>query len=198
MQKYGIISCMNTKKILTFVIVTLLMLNMNFTADGFSVKLRGKLALAGILSGAAILTISLVKHDREVSENLLSELGRAEAIWKIDRGFDAWYVHQFKEQSYYFLNNRYIQEKPPNIFLGSFLDSLPIGSISEALKRDNLAKNREYMTPSLIDRTFLAYPKWLSFSLSHQRRAPLSAFLYLHQSADGRLLHPAQWHYYLK
>ena len=198
MQNYGIISCMNTKKILTFVIVTLLMLNMNFTADGFSVKLRGKLALAGILSGAAILTISLVKHDREVSENLLSELGRAEAIWKIDRGFDAWYVHQFKEQSYYFLNNRYIQEKPPNIFLGSFLESSPIGSIDKELKLKNIVKNREYMPPSLIDTTFLANPRWLSFSLSHQQRVPLSAFLYQHQLADGRLLKPDQWHYYLK
>ena len=171
MQKYGIISCMNTKKILTFVIVMLLMLNISFTADGFSVKLRGKLALAGILSGAALLTISLVKHDREVSENLLSELGRAEAIWKIDRGFDAWYVHQFKEQSYYFLNNRYIQdiqEGPPNIFLRFSLESSPIGSIGKELKHENRAKNREYMTPTLIDTIFLANPRWLSFSLSHQ------------------------------
>lgn len=198
MQKYGIISCMNTKKTLTFVILTLLVLNMNFTADGFSVKLRGKLALAGILSGAAILTISLVKHDREVSENLLSELGRAEAIWKIDRGFDAWYVHQFKEQSYYFLNNRYIQEKPTNIFLGSSLESSPIGSIDKELKLKNIVKNREYMPPALIDTIFLASPKWLSFSLSHQQRVPLSVFPYLHQSADGRLLNPDQWHYYLK
>ena len=109
---------MKTKKLLALVIVTLLMLNMNFTAHGLSVKLRGKLALAGILSGVAILTISLVKHDRDVSENVLSELGRAEYIWKIDRGFDSWYVHQYKEQSYYFLNNRYIQERPSNIFLG--------------------------------------------------------------------------------
>lgn len=201
MLNYDIIPCMNTKKILTFVIVTLLMLNMNFTADGFSVKLRGKLALAGILSGAAILTISLVEHDRNVSENLLSELGRAEAIWKIDRGFDAWYVHQFKEHSYYFLNNRYIQdiqERPPNIFLGSFIGSSPIGSIDKKLKRENMTKNRDYITPFLIDTSFLANPTWLSFSLSHQQRVPLSVFLYLHQSADGRLLHPAQWHYYLK
>ena len=109
---------MKTKKLLALVIVTLLMLNINFTADGLSVKLRGKLALAGILSGVALLTISLVKHDRDVSENVLSELGRAESIWKIDRGFDAWYVHQYKEKSYYFLNNRYIQGRPSNIFLG--------------------------------------------------------------------------------
>ncbi len=122
MQKYGIIPCMNTKKLIAIVILILLVLNMNFTADGFSVKLRGKLALAGILSGAAILTISLVKHDRDISENVLSEVGRAESIWKIDRGFDTWYVHQFKEQAYYFLNNRYIQEKPSYIFLGSSLN----------------------------------------------------------------------------
>ena len=198
MQKYGIILCMKTKKLLALVILILLVLNMNFTAEGFSVKLRGKLALAGILSGAAILTISLVKHDREVSENLLSELGHAEAIWKIDRGFEAWYVHQFKEQSYYFLNNRYIQEKPTNIFLGSFLDSSPISSIDKELKRENMAKNREYMSPTLIDTIFLANPTWLSFSFSHQRRAPLSVFPYLHQSADGRLLNPDQSHYYLK
>ncbi len=189
---------MKTKKVLTLVILTLLVLNMNFPADGFSVKLRGKLALAGILSGAAILTISLVKHDREVSENVLSELGRAEAIWKIDRGFDAWYVHQFKEQSYYFLNNRYIQERPSNIFLGSFIEISPIGSIDKELKLENRAKNREYITLSLIDTPFLANPKWLSFSFSDQQRVPLSVFLYLHQLGDGRLLTLDQWHYYLK
>lgn len=201
MLNYGIIPCMKTKKLLTLVIVTLLILNMNFTADGFSVKLRGKLALAGILSGAAILTISLVKHDRNVSENLLSELGRAKSIWKIDRGFDAWYIHQFKEQSYYFLNNRYIQDiqkMPPNIFLKRSLVSPPIGSIDKALELENMAKNRDYITPSLIDTPFLVNPKWLPFSLSHQQKVPLSVSLYLHQLADGRLLHLDQWHYYLK
>ena len=198
MKNYGIIPCMNTKKTLTFVILTLLVLNINSTAEGFSVKLRGKLALAGILSGAAILTISLVKHDRNVSENLLSELGQAETIWKIDRGFDAWYVHQYKEQSYYFLNNRYIQEKPPIMFLGSFLESAPIGTIDKELKLENIPKNREYIIPSLIDTTFLGNPKWLSFSPLHQQGVPLSVFPYLYQLADGRLLHPDQWHYYLK
>ena len=189
---------MKTKKLLALVIVTLLMLNMNFTADGLSVKLRGKLALAGILSGAAILTISLVKHDREVSENVLSELGRAESIWKIDRGFDAWYVHQYKEKSYYFLNNRYIQERPPNIFLGSFLASSPISSIGKKLKLAHKAKDRAYFTSCFIDTPFLANSMWLSFSLSHQQRVPLSVFLYQHQLADGRLLTLDQWHYYLK
>lgn len=189
---------MKTKKLLALVIVTLLMLNINFTADGLSVKLRGKLVLAGILSGAAILTISLVKHDREVSENLLSELGRAEAIWKIDRGFDAWYVHQYKEKSYYFLNNRYIQERPSNMFLGSFLAPSSIGSIGEELKRDHKAKNRAYFTSYFIDTPFLANSMWLSFSLSYQLRVPLSVFLYQHQLGDGRLLTLDQWQYYLK
>ncbi len=179
---------------LALAVVMLLMLNINFTADGLSVKLRGKLALAGILSGAAILTISLVKHDREVSENLLSELGHAEVIWKINRGFDAWYVYQFKEQSYYFLNNRYIQERPSIISLGSFIETSPIGSIDKESKLEN----REYITPSLIDMTFLANPKWLSFSFSHQQRVPLSIFLYQHQLGDRRLLTLDQWQYYLK
>ena len=178
-------SCMKTKKLLTLVMVTLCVLNLNFTADGLSTKLRGKLVLAGILSGTAILTISLVKHDRVVSENLLSDLGRAEAIWKIDRGFDAWYVHQYKAQSYYFLNNRLMQDIPPYVLLGVYRKSAQISS-------------RGYFPLSFIGTTALASPKWLSFSLWRQQRAPLSACFYLRQSVDGRLLNLDQWHHYLK
>ena len=189
---------MKSKKLLALVIVTLLMLNMNFTADGLSVKLRGKLALAGILSGAALLTISLVKHDREVSENVLSELGRTEYIWKIDRGFDVWHIHQYKEKSYYFLNNRYIQEKPPNLFLGSPLSSSPIGFIDKASKLEYKAKDIANFTLCFIDTPFSANSMWLSFSLSHQQRVPLSVFPYQHQLVDERLLNLDQWQYYLK
>ena len=108
---------MNTKKTFSVIIITLLFLNLSLAADGFSVKLRGKLALAGVLSGVAFLTYTLVKHDRDVSETLLSQLGRPEYIVKIDRGFDTWYVHQFRKQSYHFLNNRYIKNRPNNTFL---------------------------------------------------------------------------------
>ena len=194
MLNCGIIPCMKTKKLFALVIVMLFVLNMSFTADGFSVKLRGKLALAGILSGVAILTISLVKHDRDVSENLLSELGRADYIWQIDCGFEAWYVHQYQEQSYYFLNNRYIREKSN----ASLLESSPIGLIDQKLRLENRAKNKAYFTSPLIDTTFLADPKRSSFSLLHQQRVPLSVILHLYQSADGRWLNPDQWHYHLK
>ena len=168
MLNFGIISVMNKKKLLSIITITLLILNLNLAAEGFSVKLRGKLALAGILSGVAFLTYSLVQHDKNVTETLLSQLGRPDYIVKIDRGFDSWYVHQYKNRSYHFLNNRFIRKMPKSSF-------------RELLPRDRLGSNIsfvhnviEYDSPhiSLTDKTSLVNPKWLSFSLSHQQRVP--------------------------
>lgn len=194
MQNFGIISVMNKKKILSIITITLLILNLSLAAEGFSVKLRGKLALAGILSGVAFLTYSLVKHDKDAAETLLSQLGRPEYIVKIDRGFDSWYVHQYKNQSYHFLNNRFIRKRQNSTTL-------------ELLPRDTLGSNItfehnviKYDSPhiSLNDKTSLVSPKWLSFSLSHQQPVPQPVFLYLHQSVDVRLLPLDPLHYRLK
>ena len=194
MQNFGIISVMNKKKLLSIITITLLILNLNLAAEGFSVKLRGKLALAGILSGVAFLTYTLVQHDKNETETLLSQLGRPDYIVQIDRGFDSWYVHQYKNQSYHFLNNRFIKKRQNS----SFLELLPRDTFGSNISFQH--NGIKYRSPliSLTDKTSLVTPKWLSFSLSHQQPVPQSVFLYLYQSEDVRLLNQDLLHYRLK
>lgn len=194
MQNFGIISVMNNKTFLSLITIAVLILNLNFAAESFSVKLRGKLTLAGILSGVAFLTYALVQHDEDVTETLLSQLGRPEYIVQIDRGFDKWYVHQFKNQSYHFLNNRYIKKTPSK----SFTEFLRGNRLGRDISLESMVINDDYPHRSFTDKTSLVNSKWLSSSLSHQQQVPQSVFLYLHPSEDVRLLNQDLWHYRLK
>ena len=102
---------MNIKKSLCLIAIACLMWNLSLPAESISVKLKGKLALVGILSGLAYLTHALVKHDTHTAETLQSRLGRPEHITQIQRGFNQWDIHHYREESYYFLNNRFIRKK---------------------------------------------------------------------------------------
>lgn len=107
---------MNIKKLLCFILITCFIWNLSLSAEGFSVKLRGKLALAGILSGVAYLTHSLVKRDKQAAENLQFQLGPPDRIIQFERGFDQWDIHYYREHSYFFLNNRFIRKKTHKAF----------------------------------------------------------------------------------
>lgn len=163
---------MNLKKLLNILIITCLIWNYSLPAEGISVKLRGKLALAGILSGVAYLTHRLVKHDKQGAERVKSQLGTAEHIIQIERGFDKWEIHHFPGQTYYFMNNRFIRKKAStNTF---FL---------------NQTSNRHGVFSSVLtDTTFLENPKWSSLFPLHQLLIPQPAVLYPRRWEDGHWL----------
>lgn len=186
---------MNIKKLLCLILIACLIWNLSFSAEGLSVKLRGKLALAGILSGLAYLTHTLVKRDMHAAEDLQAQLGPPERIIQFERGFDQWDVHYYREHSYFFLNNRFIRKKTHKAFF-------PHQTSSEFLKRaqttfhssnwDNL------FFPFPTDTPVSVNPMWLS--LYHARRPLIlqSASLYPRLLEVGRLPVLLQRHPYLR
>ena len=65
------------KKICALVLIVCLISGLTPVAEGISVKLRGKIALGGILSGLAYTTYALVKRDKRATEKLQLHLGPA-------------------------------------------------------------------------------------------------------------------------
>ena len=164
---------MNVKKTLRIIVITCLIWNFCFSAEGISVKLRGKLALAGILTTISYVTYTLVKRDVQKAERKMSQLGQTEHILRIQRGFDKWEIHQYPYESYYFKNNRYIRKKPTNT---NILNTSSRGGL---FKNNTPSQNRSI--PSVFtDRTFSTYPKWSSFYLWRQQQAHQSVSPYPH------------------
>ena len=100
------------KKTCAFVLIVCLIWGLTPTAESISVKLRGKVALGGILSGLAYVTYALVTRDRRAAERLKVHLGPPDRVIQFERGFDRWRVNYYGEQCYLFRNNRLIGEKP--------------------------------------------------------------------------------------
>ena len=169
---------MNLKKTLNILIIACLIWNCSFPAEGISVKLRGKLALVGILSGVAYLTHTLVKRDRHAAEELKSQLGQAEHIIQIERGFDKWEIHHFPEQAYYFLNNRIIRKKAANAFS---LNQTFHNTVQWNLLPYHTSNRNRSVSSVLTDTTFLVNPRWLSLYPLRQLLIPQSATPYLHR-----------------
>ncbi len=171
---------MNLKKVLHILIIACLIWNCSFPAEGISVKLRGKLALVGILSGVAYLTHTLVKRDTQTAEELKSQLGQAEHIIQIERGFDRWEIHHFPEQAYYFLNNRFIRKKAANAF---FLNQTFHNTFEWHLFSYHTSNRNRVVPSALTDMTFLGNPRWLSLYPLRQLLIHQSATPYLHRLA---------------
>ena len=68
-------------------------------------KTQGKLALAVILGGVAILTKYLVARDQQAAETAHAELGSPERIIEFERGFDRWRIEWYGNRRYVFRNN---------------------------------------------------------------------------------------------
>lgn len=157
---------MKVKKSLSIILIICIMWNLSSSAEGLSVKLRGKLALAGILTSVAFLTHTLVKRDKQAAENVQVQLGPAERIIQIERGFDKWEVHHYREQTIYFINNRFIRKKTSKVlFLNqTSLDYIKWGAVPYYLSN----WNRSYST-FLNDTSVSVNPKWWSICPSLQR-----------------------------
>ena len=180
---------MNVKKLLCFILIACLFWNLSFSAEGFSVKLRGKLALVGILSSIAFLTHTLTKRDIQASETLQFHLGTPERVFQYERGFDYWNIHYYREHSYYYLNNRFKRKKTNRAF---FLHKLSPDMTGKGFSTSNTANRYNSLILSPTYTPALVNPKWLLPFPWHQQLIHQSAIPYLHQSASGHLPLPEQ------
>lgn len=99
------------KKLTCCLVVVVLLLSPISTAHSISVKTQGKLALAAILGGVAILTKYLVGRDQRTVEAFHAKLGPPERIIRFERGFDRWRIEWYGTQRYIFRNN-VLQNEP--------------------------------------------------------------------------------------
>ena len=164
-----------------FAAVLCLMWGLTPAAEGISVKLRGKIALAGILSGLAYTTHVLVTRDRRAAEELQLRFGPPERVVRFERGFDVWRIDYYRDRCYLFRNNRLI--------------NLSCSLQDVAIRRSLLQENRfaDRQVPFLIDTPVLAIPRSLRLFRWHLRRVPLSVSSGLYLSGDGRLLDLEPW-----
>ena len=181
------------------------------TAESISVKLRGKIALAGILSGLAYATHVLVKRDRRAMEKLEFRLGPPDRVVQFERGFDLWRINYYREQHYLFRNNRFIRKK---VLKASFFnyDASPNSIEQLRLKGGSLEERKEgwepgwkkyasnlpifqssNLLPFLIDTPVSGNPKWLQLSPLPPQRVLQSVSSDLHRLEDGHLLDPLLW-----
>ena len=159
------ISCVN-RKICAAALIFCLICGWTPTAESISVKLRGKIALAGILSGLAYATHVLVKRDRRATEKLESRLGPPDRVVQFERGFDAWRINYYRRQCYLFRNNRLVKIVPCTNLRSQY----PRYTYQT---RVHLRTNtRNSMPPFLIDTPVLVPPKWLQPYPLHPLQAP--------------------------
>lgn len=85
--------------------VIVLLLGTVSGAHSISVKTQGKLALAVILGGVAILTKYLVEGDQKAVDALHGKLGPPERVVTFERGFDRWRIEWYGDRRYVFRNN---------------------------------------------------------------------------------------------
>ena len=166
----------------TLIIVSL-MCSWTPTAESLSVKLRGKIALAGILSGIAYATHVLVKRDRQATAQLELRLGPPDRVVQFERGFDLWRINYYRTQAYLFRNDRFIRKEVLKAPFSRY-DARPNSIARLRWKRENASNP----PPFLIDTPVLVTPKWLQLSPLHPLQAPrlVSSDLYP-WGAEGRL-----------
>ena len=205
-------------KICAFVLIVCLIWGLTPTAESLSVKLRGKIALGGILSGLAYMTHRLVKRDKRAAEKLQLHLGPPDRVIQFERGFDRWCVNYYGERCYLFRNNRFIETIPCASLQSDFLIDVPSHrtplhyrwasdrSLRFLFRRsvevnqkplrnegEHSAKVKRLKKPFLIDTTVSRNPRWLQLYLSRPQRAPQLVFSGLYRLEDERLLGLQPW-----
>ena len=212
------ISSLNRAKICAFVLILCLICGLTPTAESVSVKLRGKIALGGILSGLAYVTYALVTHDKRAAEKVKRHLGPPDRVIQFERGFDRWRINYYGEQCYLFRNNLFIKTVPCGSLQSDFLIDRPshrlplyyrrtsdmslrflfqeVVEINQKPLRNGMvrsAKVKRLKKPFLIDMPVSGNPTWLWLCLSLPQRVPQLVFSDLYRLADERLLGPQPW-----
>ena len=199
--------CLKPRKICAIGLILCLIWGLAPTAEGISVKLRGKIALGGILSGLAYVTHTLVKRDKRAVEELHLRLGPPDRVVQFERGFDLWRIDAYGEQSYVFRNNRLMPEKPLKAVCSTY--DAPLNPIERLRWKGGSPEERRKgwkkcssnlpifqssnLLPFLIDTPFSRNPKWLQLYPLHPRRAPRLVFSYLYRLGGEHLLGQPQW-----
>ena len=107
---------MKVNRAISFILIVGMVVCFSTRAEGISVKLRGKMTLAGILAGLTYVTYTLVRKDRHTAEELQFRLGPPTRIIEFERGFEKWSVNYYRDHYYMFLNNRFIRKKAYSTF----------------------------------------------------------------------------------
>ena len=170
------------KKMCAFVLILCLIWGLTPAAESISVKLRGKIALAGILSGLAYVTHALVTRDRQAVEELRLQLGPPERVVRFERGFDLWRIDHYGEQCYMFRNNRFIKSAP----------CIDLQQRYRAYTRVETCMCK-FVPPFLIDTPVLGTPTWLRLCPLHPQQAPQFVSSDLYPLEDAHLLDPLRW-----
>lgn len=197
MRNLGQILCEKRRKICAAALVVCLICGWTPTAESISVKLRGKIALAGILSGLAYATHVLVKRDRRATEKLEFRLGPPDQVIQFERGFDLWRINYYREQHYLFRNNRFIEKKVLKAPFSSYdasanpIERLRLEKRSEGWEpgKQRYASNLSIFQstnslPFLIGTPVSGNPKWLPLCPWHPQRAPQLVSSDLYQLED--------------
>ena len=193
------------RKVWAFVLIVCLIWGLTPTAESLSVKLRGKIALGGILSGLAYVTHRLVTRDKRASEKSQLHLGPPDRVIQYERGFDRWRVNYYGEQCYLFRNNLFIKTVPCPNLQSNFLMNGPshrlllhyrwasdislrslfqeVVEVNQKPLRSELeqsTKAKRLKKPFLIDTPASRNPTWLRLCLLRSQRDPqfVSSYLY--------------------
>ena len=180
------------KKVWAFVLIVCLMCGLVPTAESVSVKLRGKIALGGILSGIAYVTYRLVKNDKRASEKVWLHLGPPDRVIQFERGFDRWRIAYYGKQCYLFRNNLLIKTGPCVTLQSDFSKRWTFAPPSIG-GRCGFKPHLPGDSVGLIDIPVSGHPKWLPLCLSHPQRAPQFVSSYLYRSEVERLLDLEPW-----
>ena len=188
------------KKIYAFVLIVCLIYGLTPSAESVSVKLRGKIALGGILSGLAYATYTLVTRDKRAAEKLQLHLGPPDRVIQFERGFDRWRINDYGEQCYLFRNNRLVGTEALKVSCS--IETLPWGTFG--WKKGRLEGwgpqfspfqsstlpifQPSNQTPFLIDTPVSDRPTWLWLCLSRPQRVPQSVSSYLYRLEVERWL----------
>ena len=178
------------KKICAFVLIVCLISGLTPTAESISVKLRGKIALGGILSGLAYGTYTLVTRDKRASEKLQLHLGPPDRVLQFERGFDQWRINAYGAQCYLFRNNLFIRTIPCANLQSDFSDRWTFAPPSIAKRSGAKRESQTFKTPFLIDTPVSVHPKWLRLSLLRPQRVPQFVSSCLYRLEAERLLGP--------
>ncbi len=181
------IFCLRPRKICALGLVLCLIWGLTPAVESISVKLRGKIALGGILSGLAYVTHALVTRDKRAVEKLQLRLGPPDRVVQFERGFDLWRINYYGGQCYMLRNNHFVKVVPC-----VSLQSQHQGFGNQIPDRLRTSQS-EFMPPFLIDTLVSGNPMWLRLFPWHPQRVPQFVSFDLHRLEDERLLGRLLW-----
>ena len=190
MLNLGHISSLKRQKVCAFVLIVCLFSGLTPAAESVSVKLRGKIALGGILSGLAYAAYTLVKRDKRAAEKLQLHLGPPDHVIQFERGFDQWRINYYGEQCYLFRNNLFIETVPCTSLPSDFSDRWNFAPPAIAKRSGAKHERRTFKNPFLTDTPVSSPPKWLRLYLLRPQRAPQFVSSCLYRWGDERSLGP--------